>query len=1433
MTHRLIKISKGEVEQTLSAIEGPIGDPGDCRVTFILPTKGRSEGLKDTLQSLSAAMQEIPYEIILYADKKGDAVGRCIEDYGIRKVFYDRDIFDPREKFSWPRLMNHGFAQASGQWVMFGSDDIVLLPGSIKNAVALARSQPDETVGGITFLHRNTVETYEGFFKDFGYDTLNGDKPFINFGLIKKDAFLRTAGFDEKFRFFWADVDICIQIQEVGYKIIPSIGSLVDHHNRLEAEQKKERVALFNQDTSRFVSKWRGTRMFPGVSPLDKQRFVLDEKDGRKIIAALENGKPGKIEPGARPKPRIVIDGVIFQLQYGKTHGISRVWKNLIPELSRVMPDATITVLQRQGFPVPADGVDLLTIPPFAFGKLEHLERDDALLGRVCREMKADLFISTYYTRAPGVPNVVMVHDLIPERLGFDLSRPDWAMKQRGMETADAFICVSHSTRKDLVAVYPHLAHRPIWVAPNGVEGRFARPSEDAVARIRNKLNLEKPYVMLVGNRHGYKCGTKLLEAFAELPGDERPTVLCVGGEYPPTAPELRLKERLEVLFAGQLSDEDLMAAYGGAMALMVPSLYEGFGLPVVEAMACGCPVIARPSPAVSEVGADAACYADLSSTSEIGKALLHVKDASHRQTFIEKGIDRARIYDWSKTSRTVMESMHCLLEKPSILLTAIVSTYNAANYIQGCLEDLEEQTIADRMEIIVVDSASEQDEASAVRAFQRRYPNIKYIRTPQRETVYQAWNRGIKFALGKYVSNANTDDRHRQDAFEQMVRVMEENEEIALVYADVLKTRTPNETFRRCTPTGMFHWHDWDRKTLLEKGCFIGPQPVWRRSVHGEYGYFSEEFDVSADFEFWLRISQTHEFYHIPKPLGLYMDRPDSVEHANTLKKKKEDQTILDRYRNADRQNIVLGDQRERKKVTHLDLHQENKTQPKVDHAIKTTHTATLQGGHDMQFKEVLLKTVEQLIDGGHKEAGLWILGKLAADFPEGATLHGAVAILAYEQGQMALCREHFKRAVSLEPENVSHRKALADYYYAVEKNAEAALEQYACLLKVDPQHVESLVMAGHIAVSLHRYAQAQEYYQRALDLEPGNAEVRRIMEKMRPAAPDQDATVISVDELYAQAQDKIREADHLSAIDLLKRLLAQDDAHALAHNDLGVLLYEADDLQAAATHYERARALQPENEIFQRNLADFYLSAMGDPQRAMEAYVQVLKLNPLDVEAVLSCAQICMSMGKTEDSRDFIQAALEMEPWNEDAHSLLRQSEEASQPKVSTGADLFTRAKTRAANGDLQGAIDDLNRYVDMVPDDANAHNDLGVLYFESGEKDKAVYAYERAVHLEPTDDTYRKNLADFYLMEQGRIEAAMKLYLGVLEGNPQDLESLIACGMITGSVGQEEDAKLFYHRVLEIEPWNETARKALEAIHDTGDQQSGNGYGSVATG
>ena len=123
-------------------------------------------------------------------------------------------------------------------------------------------------------------------------------------------------------------------------------------------------------------------------------------------------------------------------------------------------------------------------------------------------------------------------------------------------------------------------------------------------------------------------------------------------------------------------------------------------------------------------------------------------------------------------------------------LVSVIVSTYNAERFLRGKLEDLEAQSIADDLEIIVIDSGSQQDERSIVEQFQGRYQNIRYLRTEQRETVYQAWNRGIRQATGEFVTNANTDDRMRHDGIETLVRALREHPECVLAYPDFRITR-------------------------------------------------------------------------------------------------------------------------------------------------------------------------------------------------------------------------------------------------------------------------------------------------------------------------------------------------------------------------------------------------------------------------------------------------------------------------------------------------------------------------------------------------------------------------------------------------------------------------------------------------------------------
>ncbi|MGE3310935.1 MAG: FkbM family methyltransferase, partial [Limisphaerales bacterium] len=213
-------------------------------------------------------------------------------------------------------------------------------------------------------------------------------------------------------------------------------------------------------------------------------------------------------------------------------------------------------------------------------------------------------------------------------------------------------------------------------------------------------------------------------------------------------------------------------------------------------------------------------------------------------------------------------------------LVSAIISTYRSERFLRGCLQDLIQQTIADRLEIIVIDSGSPENERAIVEEFQARHPRIRYVRT-ERETIYAAWNRGVQLATAPYLTSANTDDRHRPDALERLVATLEANPACSIAYADCAVCETVHPDFGFTEIRGYFRWPEFD-PVLLFRGCYVGPQPVWRRSLHDRYGLFDPAYKSAGDYEFWLRLAKTERFIHVQEVLGLHWYAEASLGHQN-----------------------------------------------------------------------------------------------------------------------------------------------------------------------------------------------------------------------------------------------------------------------------------------------------------------------------------------------------------------------------------------------------------------------------------------------------------------------------------------------------------------------------------------------------------------------
>ncbi len=210
-------------------------------------------------------------------------------------------------------------------------------------------------------------------------------------------------------------------------------------------------------------------------------------------------------------------------------------------------------------------------------------------------------------------------------------------------------------------------------------------------------------------------------------------------------------------------------------------------------------------------------------------------------------------------------------------LVSAIVSTYNSERFFKQKLEDLLSQTIINDTEIIVVNSGSKQNEDFIIKEFLNVYDNIKYIRTEKRETIYSAWNRGIKISEGEFITNSNTDDRLRKDAFEILSGTLIRNPQAALVYADQYITSIPNHTFDQVVGSRVFKFPDFNMFLQLAR-CLAGSQPMWRSSLHFKDNYwFNEKYEICGDHEFELRISEKYKLMHITEILGtFYKDYKD-----------------------------------------------------------------------------------------------------------------------------------------------------------------------------------------------------------------------------------------------------------------------------------------------------------------------------------------------------------------------------------------------------------------------------------------------------------------------------------------------------------------------------------------------------------------------------
>lgn len=299
----------------------------------------------------------------------------------------------------------------------------------------------------------------------------------------------------------------------------------------------------------------------------------------------------------------------------------------------------------------------------------------DFQIPRILKKYKADLFLSPdgYLSLRTKVPQLAVIHDINfvhrPEDLPWLIAKYYNYFFPRFARIAKRIATVSFYSKEDIARSFK-IDYDKIDVVYDGINQIFVPLLEKEKTKIRKKYTEGCDYFLFVGALHPRKNVSGLLKAFDDFKSEDENNIklVVVGGEMHKTGDIFETYENMrfknDVIFTGRVSTEDLHDIVGAALALAFVPFFEGFGIPVVEAMSAGVPVICSNTTSMPEVGGNAVVYADPMKIDQITEAMIKLaNDKELRKDLIEKGFKQKNKFSWDETAHLLWESVKRTLQ--------------------------------------------------------------------------------------------------------------------------------------------------------------------------------------------------------------------------------------------------------------------------------------------------------------------------------------------------------------------------------------------------------------------------------------------------------------------------------------------------------------------------------------------------------------------------------------------------------------------------------------------------------------------------------------------------------------------------------------------------------------------------------------------------
>jgi glycosyltransferase involved in cell wall biosynthesis len=518
----------------------------------------------------------------------------------------------------------------------------------------------------------------------------------------------------------------------------------------------------------------------------------------------------------------------------------------------------------------------------------------DLQIYRSIKELSIDLWFCPLLNLEPkflDIPSVVTIpdlqHEFFPEFFSKEII--SWRNKnfKFSVEHADAVLTLSEFSKDTIIQTYG-VSHNKVHSIYLDASKEFHTPLDrERILTVKEQYKLPERFGFYPANTWPHKNHLSLLKAIKILKDTYQTKINLVftGSEHQASSEVKKYISQNnisdQIQFLGYINQDDMRYVFKNASFLVFPSLFEGFGIPLVEAMCSETPIICSKEGSIPEVVGECALLFDALDPKDIANKIMEVQDTQTQKDLVGKGRLQAQMFSWENSAKGTLEvfnsvnlSHHNKSRDIYPLVTIVTPSYNQGRFIRETIDSILTQDYPN-IEYIVMDGGSTDETVEILKSYGDRIKWISEKDGGQADAV----NKGIQLASGEIIGWLNSDDTYLPGAIKQAVNFLTSHQDIGVVYGEGYHTKENGEIIDRY-PTESFNFK------RLAQTCFIcQPTAFFRKEVFRTVGLLKKELHLCMDYELWMRIAKTYEIAYIP----YFFATSRMYEDNKTLSRRKE----------------------------------------------------------------------------------------------------------------------------------------------------------------------------------------------------------------------------------------------------------------------------------------------------------------------------------------------------------------------------------------------------------------------------------------------------------------------------------------------------------------------------------------------------------------